>query len=1058
MPKSSIGRRLPTAFLLAFGLCCFAAGAQAAPEGAACMLPSQVTVDTPFVLSIPGSALPQKLDYGLLYYRNMMNSSWKTVFIKALPDGKSHQAVIPGQQITKPGIELYVVAYDKRGKESAICFSKNDPGLLRVDTSAPAPLLVAAPVPAAAANPTPAVDAALGETGAEALPEAKPLRPAQADAPLNVAPNSTQLTAKPQAEAEIAPKALSRGSSAPVLSGEAALNEDFALFTHETEAKVLSASKVEMDISRSPSTITVITAEELKNYGSDSLVEVLRTVPGMDYMEISHTDKELNVRGFNREGANKLLVLIDGRSVSIDLLGVTFWESLPISVEDVERIEIIRGPASTLYGNSAFSGVVSIYTKRPEDIKGALYRAQAGPYSTSASAVAGARGANYGYKATLQYKRLSSYDDHNVNDLEGISGTATYEHSFSKDVNFTLRGGVEKDDIAKVFSLVGPISTHAIQGYANANMRYKDFSAKFGWATQRGDLGLNVPLPSFVVSDPAYFVLPPATRDSQVLTINNSLPQTPNMSFSSNSLDLELLYSKEFASIDRLSVGTSFHTILFNSTNLGDDSNQRYQAAAYFQNELYAVNWLAFTAGFRYDLVASTYKDETTDEKKMKYWHAFSPRGALIFLPDKNNSLRVSGGLAFRTPAFFESNMSVDMNNISMVTSIEKLTPPSPSSQPMSAMPAFDKSLKFSGNRNLKPEKLYSLELSYSGRYINRLELNVDSFFNWYRDLILFSGDPEKLYWMLNPFYDPKDYKLRPFGFNNNVKANNTGLEVALKARITNWLKGFFNGSYQYTWVTNEDELIKNYIADKNEFYKTIPTQYTQSIMMNGTAIKVTNYLFDNNVVPFQATRQNTHLSDITTVNKENPNWKFNLGFNTQYKGFRGNLYASFVSATERQTFLTRLAAVQFSTFAYNPNGSIMKGDWFRYKGQGPIAIYTKAIAQNGSQSTTVMSISKVPMQWLLNLNLSYAVWDGKIEFGFVAYDLLHLHNFWKNSNSQGFKVQEVTDSASGVKYQKATGIADGRYIQYPRTMLFGKVMGGETIPTRVMVFIRGQI
>ena len=823
-------------------------------------------------------------------------------------------------------------------------------------------------------------------------------------------------------------------------------------------------------------------------------MDVLRTVPGMDYIEISHTDKELNVRGFDREGANKLLVLVDGRSVSIDLLGMTFWEALPISVEDVERIEIIRGPASTLYGSSAFSGVVSIFTKRPEDIKGAIYRAQAGPYGSSASAVAGARGANYGYKATLNYKRLSSYDDHKVNDLEGVGATAAYEHSFSKDFNFTLRGGVEKDDIAKVFSLVGPISTHAIQGYASAGMQYKDLSAKLGWSTQRGDLGFNVPLPGFVVSDPSYFNTDkygPASgtqRDKDVLTVTNSLPSTPNMSFNSNSIDLDLLYSKEFASIDRLSVGSSFRSVLFNSTNLGDDSNQRYQAAAYFQNELYALRWLAFTVGFRYDLVASTYVEEVANkdgastsegesdsetdgtntkthrEKKMKYWHAYSPRGAFVFIIDKNNSIRLSGGLAFRVPAFFEANMAVNMNNISMTTSIDQLTPPTLSSQPLGAMPVFTKSLKFSGNHKLKPEKLYSLEMSYSGRFLNRLEFNIDSFFNWYRDLILFSGDPEKLYWMLNPFYKPaKDFA--PFGFNNNVKANNAGLEASLKARLTNWLKGFVNASYQHTWVTNSDELLRRYIDDKNAFYKTIPTHYTQDIVRGGGSVMtVTNNLFENGddgkpVIPFKATRQNTRLSDITTVDKENPSWKVNLGFNTQYKGFKGNLYGTFVSATERQTFLTRLANTSFSTFAYNPNGNLMKGDWFRYKGQGPVAIYTKAIIKGSTQSTTtVMTVAKIPAQWLLNLNLSYAVLEGKMEFGFVAYDLIHFYKFWQNSNSQGFKTTTVTDPSSGTSYLKATGIATGRYIQYPRQLLFGKVMGGETIPTRVMFFVRGQI
>ena len=206
MPHFRFAVRLPLAITLALCLAAAAPAAFAAEEGAACFLPARTAVDAPFALNIAAQALPSKLDYGLLYYRNMMNNSWKTVFLKALADGKHYQALIPGQQITKPGIELYVVVYDKRGKESAICFSKNDPGLLLVDNGA-APVVAAPPAP----NPLPSA----AETIAESAPSS-----AEA-APLSVAPSPGQGADKPQDDSFLAPKTLSQGQTAPV-----AINND----------------------------------------------------------------------------------------------------------------------------------------------------------------------------------------------------------------------------------------------------------------------------------------------------------------------------------------------------------------------------------------------------------------------------------------------------------------------------------------------------------------------------------------------------------------------------------------------------------------------------------------------------------------------------------------------------------------------------------------------------------------------------------------------------------------------------------------------------------------
>ena len=86
-------------------------------------------------------------------------------------------------------------------------------------------------------------------------------------------------------------------------------------------------------------------------------------------METTNSQTEVSMRGFNQPFQNKVLVLINGRSTFVDLLGATFWATLPIGVEDIERIEVVRGPGSALYGADAFNGVINIITKAPGEGK-----------------------------------------------------------------------------------------------------------------------------------------------------------------------------------------------------------------------------------------------------------------------------------------------------------------------------------------------------------------------------------------------------------------------------------------------------------------------------------------------------------------------------------------------------------------------------------------------------------------------------------------------------------------------------------------------------------------
>lgn len=136
--------------------------------------------------------------------------------------------------------------------------------------------------------------------------------------------------------------------------------------------EVISASKKEESISRTAAAIYVITQEDIRRSGMNSLPELLRMVPGMDVARINGNEWAISARGFNARFANKLLVLIDGRSLySPDFAGI-FWQLQHLMLADIERIEVIRGPGATLWGANAVNGVINIITKKAKDTQGGL--------------------------------------------------------------------------------------------------------------------------------------------------------------------------------------------------------------------------------------------------------------------------------------------------------------------------------------------------------------------------------------------------------------------------------------------------------------------------------------------------------------------------------------------------------------------------------------------------------------------------------------------------------------------------------------------------------------
>ena len=135
--------------------------------------------------------------------------------------------------------------------------------------------------------------------------------------------------------------------------------------------EVTSVSKKEQKLSQ-VAAVYVITQEDIRHSGATNIPDLLRMVPGLDVAQINANTWAISSRGFNSEFANKLLVLIDGRTVYTPLFGGANWDTFDVPLEDIDRIEVIRGPGGTIWGANAVNGVINVITKKTEDTLGGL--------------------------------------------------------------------------------------------------------------------------------------------------------------------------------------------------------------------------------------------------------------------------------------------------------------------------------------------------------------------------------------------------------------------------------------------------------------------------------------------------------------------------------------------------------------------------------------------------------------------------------------------------------------------------------------------------------------
>ncbi len=206
---------------------------------------------------------------------------------------------------------------------------------------------------------------------------------------------------------------------------------------------VSTVERKESTVGRTPAAVFVITNDMIRRSGARSIPEVLRMAPGVQVAHIDGNKWSVSIRGFGNRFANKLLVQIDGRGVYTPLFGGVFWDAQDVLLEDVERIEVVRGPGGTVWGDNAVNGVINIVTKKVKDTQGTFVEAGAGTEERSFGSVR--QGGQISENAHMRvygkwFDRDAQASTTLHDDYRQARTGARVDWSAGADDNFTLQG------------------------------------------------------------------------------------------------------------------------------------------------------------------------------------------------------------------------------------------------------------------------------------------------------------------------------------------------------------------------------------------------------------------------------------------------------------------------------------------------------------------------------------------------------------------------------------------------------------------------------------------
>jgi iron complex outermembrane receptor protein len=555
---------------------------------------------------------------------------------------------------------------------------------------------------------------------------------------------------------------------------------------------VVSASRVEQQLVNAPATVSVvITGATIQNSPATNIGDLLRAVPGLNVTQVSARDINLTTRGATGTLATSQLALVDGRSIYLDFYGMVMWDFVPANPREIKQIEVIRGPASAVWGANAMSGVVNVITKSPRELAaeggGTSLTIGAGGFPTSAQGVERDAGSLFyvnGSHAEAVNDRVAfklSAGFFTQDPLPRPVGTipnalhtpypnyvnsGTSQPKFDARVDYALRNGatlVMNGGVSGTEGImhtgIGPFDIESGGRLSYAAARYEQGGRHIGFFT-------NI-----------------LNADASNLLSRGVGGQFLRLGFDTKTFDVDASDTRALGTRHVLSYGGNYRHNAFDVT-IAPDGDDRNEGGAYVQDEIFFGNHLRWVVGGRVDKFSSI--DSAV----------FSPRTTLLVKPDNSQTLRFSFNRAFRAPSFINNHLRTTVLNEVNLSAISPL------------LARFVLPVGAVGNPDLDQETLTAYEIGYTGVLRNRATVSASVYWNTLDDGIFFTqvgnytpASPPATWPALIPTFVigliPPPGLPSVFSYRNLGTVKDKGIELGVDAAVNRYLNVFTNYSYQ---------------------------------------------------------------------------------------------------------------------------------------------------------------------------------------------------------------------------------------------------------------------
>ncbi|CAK0764804.1 iron complex outermembrane recepter protein [Gammaproteobacteria bacterium] len=472
------------------------------------------------------------------------------------------------------------------------------------------------------------------------------------------------------------------------------------------QVKVTSVAKRSQRVQDSAAAVFVIGHEEIRRSGARAFPDLLRMVPGVEVAQISPGGWAITSRGFNELYSNKLLVLVDGRSIYTPFFSGVYWDEQDFILEDIERIEVIRGPGGTLWGANAVNGVINIITRHSRDTEGDLVVVEAGQPTTGSLA----------YRHGGKIGEVGSYRIYGK--LTGGEPSMVYPGNPDYDGNRATRAGFRAD--------LAPSARDAVMLQGEV---YDAHHGQFDITTAPNRIGAQV-MSDNVASDGGHFLanwrrdLANGGQWTLQGYADRARRDYPDLGVRINTFDLDFQYRFPLSKQQEITWGAGYRTIddlLRSSYTLQVSPDRRHSEifSAFLQDEIALADDLALTLGT---------KIEHNDDTGME----LQPGVRLLWRVSDRSSLWGAVSRAVRTPARSETGLTINYVVIPAVT--PTVTPPffRMTLQPLAITP----------NPNIDAERLIAYEVGWRGELSRGMSLDLALFSNHYDSLTTTEPDP----------------------------------------------------------------------------------------------------------------------------------------------------------------------------------------------------------------------------------------------------------------------------------------------------------------------------